>query len=438
MKCPKCGNELTEYEEGHYVCASCGSRFRKKTPAPAPTPVETKTPEQKRIEELESQLAALREKERIQELERQIAEAQSRINGEQPTTDLKKEPNSTTTKSTVNLSEPLFRRKGDKTIYFGSYPQSEVKSRSIIDALTSAAGELPTASNPQKWTSYKYYIEGKNDVDFMWFIDLDHKGARYRGVYFTSYRPKWTKGPADKEESIQYRNGYEQGYVYWFKFEPIEWRILDQSTDTAFLMSEKALDAQAYVNRYSEKEGFVYNEEEGTPNGITANNYLYSWIRSWLNNEFYRTAFDDRQKGAIVLTTVDNSARSTNPDAFPTKYNKGKNDNACEDTEDYVYLISYQEAMRKEYKFNSTNINKDDRKRRLQTTDYMKAQGGYFCVDIPGCEGGADWWFRSPYPGKGEFSASIMGADAEGHSFRRATAYYVFYGVVPAIRLKLN
>ncbi|MBQ7308082.1 MAG: hypothetical protein IJW82_06115, partial [Clostridia bacterium] len=87
-------------------------------------------------------------------------------------------------------NQQLYTRNGN-TIIFGSFPQTKVTITSVTIALTSNAGTLPTSLNSYSWTDYGYYIDG-NVESYMWYIDLEYNANKYRGVYFTNYRPRWT------------------------------------------------------------------------------------------------------------------------------------------------------------------------------------------------------------------------------------------------------
>ena len=116
-------------------------------------------------------------------------------------------------------NEPAYVRNG-KTIYFGNYPQSEVKDTALISTLNTLAGTLPTSSNSQAWTSYGYYISGSVQ-DYMWYIDVTYGEEKYRGVYFRTYRPLNVLYESTYYYSMQEVNGYYPNHVYWFKYEPI-------------------------------------------------------------------------------------------------------------------------------------------------------------------------------------------------------------------------
>lgn len=109
---------------------------------------------------------------------------------------------------------------------------------------------------------------------------------------------------------------------------------------------------------------------------VYSNNYKESHIRSWLNDNFYNTAFNTEEKARIQTTTVDNSVASTgyfiNPYAFAN-------------TIDKVFLLSYAEATNAAYGF-SANAS-----RQLAPSAYAKAQGVYTNTN-----GFNSWWLRSP------------------------------------------
>lgn len=92
-------------------------------------------------------------------------------------------------------------------VWFGSYPQSEVKDQKLISSLLRSIKNLPTPNNPHNWTSYNYIINDKI-VDFMWYIDVERNGEKFRGVYFTQFRPEFTDCPS-YDNCAQNTNGYE-------------------------------------------------------------------------------------------------------------------------------------------------------------------------------------------------------------------------------------
>ena len=195
-----------------------------------------------------------------------------------------------------------------------------------------------------------------------------------RGYYLGSdgnYYVAVTATPRTSEYTFTNNATILSGTVYYFKVEPIRWRILSTDGKTAFILCDSVISGMAYDE---------YN------NGNSAsNNYKDSDVRAWLNSTFYETAFTELQREIILTTTVDNSVYSTGYDT---------NHNVCEDTEDKIFLLSYREVKNSEYGFSSDNIEKDIA-RMMQTSDYSRAMGVYMST-LSSDYGNAYWWLRSP------------------------------------------
>ena len=250
-------------------------------------------------------------------------------------------------------------------VTYGSYPQSIVNDSSVISGLDAQYGNPISQSG--KWTTYNYYAEG-NISSYMYYVDVDTNNDSkldYRGVYFTDYRPINTTDEL-ANSSYQYDNGYLVNTTYWFKYEPIEWNVLDQGNGQLFITSKVILDSQSYYHQMSE-QAFSHNNGDGY-----ANNYELSDIRLWLNNEFYNKAFNS---DAIATTEVDNSLSSTLDSA---------NQYVCNNTNDKVFLLSRYE-MNKYLSSNDLGA---------YASDYAKCQG--LCVGVSDNKG--FWSLRTPYP----------------------------------------
>ncbi|OQC11318.1 MAG: hypothetical protein BWX74_00293 [Tenericutes bacterium ADurb.Bin087] len=258
----------------------------------------------------------------------------------------------------------------NQEVSFGVYPQVEMKGADhpdLVAALNAAAGTLPTAGNNQAWTDYGYYIKNVK-TSYMWYIDISHGADTYRGVYITKYRPTRISYESNVNNTVQEQHGYRPTNVYWFKFEPIKWRVLDVVSDKALLFPTKALDAQDY--NYT---GQIRNIDGTT---VYGSNYKHSTIRQWINNDFYNTAFNSEEGIRSQYTIVDNSASTTGANPNPL---------ACENTNDKLFLLSYVDVTNANYGFTSNTT-------RLRTpTDYGKAQGMYMPSST------TMWNLRSPY-----------------------------------------
>ena len=298
--------------------------------------------------------------------------------------------------------EWVYTRIGLK-ITFGSYPQTKVTDAGLTSTLNSKAGTLPTSSNSQAWTSYGYYIDG-NVENFMWYIDVTNGNDKYRGVYFTSYRPFLPRDFSSADNTKQDDNGYTIGNVYWFKYEPISWTILSEDTanGTALILCDMIIDSQQY-----------------NYDGFRSNNYAESTIRKWLNENFYNTAFNDLQKQIILTTTVDNSAASGYGSAY------------CENTQDNIFLLSYQEAINADYGF-SSDYSEYDTARQKKATDYAQAQGASISTSTDYAGNGV-WILRSHmYDSWNAYGVSYGGW--MGNNSIDVTSE----GVVPALQIRLS
>lgn len=217
-------------------------------------------------------------------------------------------------------------------VLFGSYPQSEVKDDAVKSALAQKAGALPQNEKNGNWTSYKYpygkaNADGKNEMtnetDYMWYIDVKLDGETYRGVYFEYYRPNAAVGNLQDDSAstifgYQKDNGYKIGNVYWFKYEPLLWQIIQNKDGKAQLLCMTAIDSQPYTlvikkseNKFKDEkdEHYVfYNVTPDVPQNTLATNYQYSAIRAWLNGVFYQNAFNSKQKNLISETLLDNES----------------------------------------------------------------------------------------------------------------------------------
>ena len=298
-------------------------------------------------------------------------------------------------------------------INFGSYPQSKVTDSSKISALDGVT---------KNWKSYNYYI-GTGDYvdgnmtssDYMQYADFLYGGEKYRAVMFSVYRPDRTGYASSTSNSYQDDNGYYIGNTYYFKYEPLKWRVLN--ADTGLMVCDSAIDSQPYNNYV------LYADDEywGDSNkNYYASNWEYSSLRAWLNNDFYNTAFNKTQQDRIKeLTRENKSTYSSEYDSNPTS--------------DKITLLSYDEVLNKNYGFNPSEF-ADDTARQRKGTDYAKCQG-LAVSTILSYSGESSWWLRSPY--------RLCGATVVAGGGWPRGDYYNFVhktgeGVVPALNLSVS
>ena len=207
------------------------------------------------------------------------------------------------------------------TITYGLYPQTHVSDDSLIASLNALDSSA---------------IDSRNN----WYL--------YNKEYYA------------KTTAITYESGYKfddgttitEGTTYWFKCEPIEWKILSNNNDEYFLLSSVLLD----VSRYDD----------------SSNNYEDSEIRSWLNGDFYNSAF------ALSTNAIKPSSLTNN---------------------DNISLLTYGDYLNESYGFSP--INRSHESRECKTTDWLRAKGGYSSTMVFYPNNGC-YWTRSPdpdYPG---------------------------------------
>ena len=317
------------------------------------------------------------------------------------------------------------------TLYFGTYPQERVTDDTLLSTLNGKVGTLPTAENVGDWTAYDIKDGNGGPNNFMWYKDVYHRGTAYRAVYFTRNKYEFGHYASMGEQA---ENGYTPNVVYWFAFRPIEWKVLTKSDGKALLYSAKILDAHCFNDS---GEGSSYEHNGGTG---YCNNYALSDVRKWLTGTFYNAAFSETDKTIIQLTTVDNSPKSANPDRNQYEINGGQNDYCCENTTDYVFLLSVRDLTDPAYGFNRApdveKINGQyvldgrDPTRKRRSTDYALCMGS---VDDE--ENGSGWMLtRSP---SYEYGESIFGIFSWGAVTTGMGTIYYSCGVVPALWIKL-
>ena len=131
----------------------------------------------------------------------------------------------------------------------------------------------------------------------------------------------------------------------------------------------------------------------------------------------------------IIKATVSNNARSTNTEEEPTKFDKGVNDYACDDTLDRVFLLSMQEVTNSDYGFSGIFTDYDIA-RRKKSTDYAQSQGCY--VDVEYSDGISCWWMRTPWGASDKSAEVVYYSGAAGYAY---DTKYNLCGVVPAMRI---
>lgn len=200
-------------------------------------------------------------------------------------------------------------------VYFGSYPQTEIKPGDSI--YTKLASGTWDGNGDQICDGERYHKLSSSEAT--------HKGSG--SGYFD-----W--GSSD----------------HYFRYDPIKWRVLKVSSMEVLLLSDKLLDCQMY--------------DLTDASGVTWEN---CYLRSWIRNKFVGRAFTSNQQSAIISKFINNNAYP-----LPLIGSTGG-----KSTEDQVFLLSSDEVATSQtaadYGFiNSTYANE---RRVAKATDFAKAMG---------------------------------------------------------------
>ena len=210
-------------------------------------------------------------------------------------------------------------------ILFGSYPQRQVKSEAVIAKLEALEKD---------WQDYR------RDTG-MQYADFDYNGSRYRAVHIGN----------QYVNMFQQDNGFKLNTTYYFIYQPIHWMVLNPEQGLALCCD--ILDASPFANK-----SFHYETDDTSEEIGYASNYESSFIRDWLNRDFFQAAFTPLQQEQISDCFVPHSgvALTTNS------------------TIDRVYLPTRQVMTEASYGFN-TQETTGDAARSAAETDYAACMG---------------------------------------------------------------
>ncbi len=236
-------------------------------------------------------------------------------------------------------------------VTFGQYPQTSVINQDKLDVLN---------SKKLDWKSYNYYVGGQpNDcMEYADISDVFETGDKYRVVRIRQYRPyDATHSPCDAEHSNQDDYGYYYNMDYWFKYEPLVWKVLDP--DTGLMVTENIIDSQTFHNvryvKYNEWENGYgdcwYGDKDYS---YYASNWAHSSLRAWMNNDFYNTAFG-AESSYIRKSSL------TTPSGWDYEFD-------ADPTSDKVFLLSADDYQDWQERYGVTLDG--------PSTDYAYSQGG--------------------------------------------------------------
>ncbi len=175
------------------------------------------------------------------------------------------------------------------------------------------------------------------------------------------------------------------------EIKPIEWHVMEVKGNMALLLADKGLDAVLYNTKWVD---------------VT---WETSFVRQWLNTDFYNAAFNDSEKSRIAIAVL------KNPD------NPKNGTSGGGDTSDRIFLLSLDEAGR---------YFMHDAERVLMPTPYAVKRN----VWKSEYSGKSYWWLRSP--GRYRDAASYVDPTGELDSSGHFVSFN-YLAVRPALWIKL-
>lgn len=201
---------------------------------------------------------------------------------------------------------------------------------------------------------------------------------------------------AEKGDTISFGH-FEQDNDLSNGPEPIQWIVVDKIDGQLLLLSASCL------------KGMAYNTAAFTP--VT---WETSSLRTWLNEDFFSSAFTEEEKALIL--TVSNE----NPDHSIVETPGGR------DTRDRVFVLCERDTV-----IYLNDPADEEAVGKAQGTEYAKANG--LQTDE---EGNASWWLRSP--GMYEYIAQFVDQNGEPYTNGASTDIDYLCGVRPVLWLDTN
>lgn len=231
-------------------------------------------------------------------------------------------------------------------VWFGNYPQSEVKEGdSVYGWLKDAAG----------WDS-------NNDILI--------NGTKYR-------RMKMGDATFATSGNSSFYEWDDSDTYHYFRYEPVKWRVLKVKGNTALILSDIVLDDRQYNTEY----------ESVTWESTTIRSWLNGYgkdsnkaNKDYSNKNFIDSAFSLSEQDAILNTVV------VNNDNIDYGTEGGSN------TKDKIFLLSESEVYTDAATVHGFVSEKytDDEGKVCKISDYAKAMGAAEMSD-----GNCQWWLRS-------------------------------------------
>ena len=241
-------------------------------------------------------------------------------------------------------------------VNMGKYPQTYVGNtmnkelKTWYKSLTQTEKDNPT----ETYTAYKGHTSGTLNEPVVYNAYEYIDGNTYCRVPQADLYNSGAKTFNDGTKIVN-------GETYWFKVEPIQWRVLTENyTDT-----ENTTPVSYLLNEYVLSSNTTFN-----PNASNTNCTHYSAetnaLRPFLNEVFFADAFTTKEQALIAQRTL------TDADLDGT----GSVGDIASTEPLNVFAPSYYDMIEPDYGFNSSYSNQDQQ-RRASATDFAMANYAY-------------------------------------------------------------
>ena len=290
----------------------------------------------------------------------------------------------------VQTKTSPYCRNGNELL-IGSYPQSDVTDEETL------AGLAEFEFDPQSLPDYIYNDNVKvvdnwtDSGEYYWYRDVEHNGKKYRGLCIIKRRD----GGGYRQEQAGYIPLYldagknKEFKFYWFNYDPVKWSVVDEENGEAFLVCKTKLETMKFGH----------------------DTWAQSTIREYLNDKIYNVIFNDEQKTTVVIrSTVANDLESMGG------YGIGNDEFTTYATDDYLFLLSYEELNLYKNKFSGS----------IGASSYCVATLSR-----------GDTWTRSHCKLQQSSNKRIFAFDGAGEILSQNPEYDALGHILPAMRISL-
>ncbi|MBR1747727.1 MAG: hypothetical protein IJ735_05920 [Clostridia bacterium] len=269
-------------------------------------------------------------------------------------------------------------RDGYTYVYYGEMPQSRVTDYNLVRVLRNSSEYLAARNRPITF--------GMITLTGPW----PSGQFTYNGNKYFFLRPNNVPNLSE--------NGYSSSSYYFFKVEPIEWRVLKKKNETPASGNTVTLMSTCILGggRYCENGGIVQNVYETY---VNQNNFSMSGFENYFfdGNTMYHggnaalmkyDGMRDTVKSLYDMMSFSNTSiiRSRSFSFYKNIFN------GTDSFSDNLWIIDYNEALSVESGF-SSDYKYNDPLRKAYCTDFAAAQGVFRSTER-GTMNQGSWWLR--------------------------------------------